>query len=138
MGVFGDRIRRWNRDAIARAELTYQEAASGLRALIIFGPDMRVKTGFLRSSLVISTSSMPRVDPAADNADERMYPKPEQTHPILSTLRLGGKVYGGFVASYAPAREFGTGGLPPDGFVRNSTAQWQKLVRRAAAKVRRV
>lgn len=101
------------------------------------GGRMRVDTGFLRASLLGSTSAMPSIDPNARPADGATYPAGQQVELTIAGLTLGQPFYAGYTASYAAAREYGARGQPPDAFVRTAAQGWQAIVAKREAELMR-
>lgn len=93
------------------------------------GGRMRVDTGFLRASLVASTSAMPQINPAARPEDGGVYTLPNYDAAILAAGQQD-TLYLGFTASYAGAREV------KDGFAEGAFLDWLATVRRNEAAAR--
>lgn len=101
------------------------------------GGRMRVDTGFLRASLLASTSSMPYIDATA-------YPVPGQIYPydasaveaVIIGSEVGQTLYFGYTAAYSAAREYGARGQNPDAFVRSAAQRWPTIVNEKAAELK--
>lgn len=98
------------------------------------GGRMRVKTGFLRSSLMASTASMPLVNPMArPPTDAEIGAYPLDMGPISAVITgaaLTDTIYLGFTASYAAPREHF------DAFVEGERLRWPQIVKSNIAKAK--
>lgn len=93
------------------------------------GGRMRIDTGFLRASLMASTSAMPSISRDAKPAAGGSYAyNSGAVSLVIAGAQLGQTIYAGYSASYAAAREYGARGQPPDGFVRGAAEKWQAIV----------
>jgi hypothetical protein len=91
------------------------------------GGRMRVLTGFLRSSLMASTTSMPQIDFGANNAAKQIFAGDDtQINLVIAGYKPGQVIYLGFTAAYAAPREYA------DGFVRLTAQRWPQIVNDAA------
>ena len=89
------------------------------------GGRMRVDTGFLRSSLQASTSTMPMIMADARPGDGQTYqPDDGAIAAVILGAQIGQTLYFGFTAAYARPREY------HDAFVRGAAQQWEAIVRR--------
>lgn len=140
---FAATISEWGQAELERAEAIYQTAAqtvaNEVRNPLAEGGRMPVKTGNLRRSLMASTSEMPSI-------------KPEQTsfsdsgiEMVIAGAELGGAVYLGFQAAYAPRMNYGFVGEDSLGRVYNQAGfgfvdavaqRWPQIVAEAETKVR--
>lgn len=101
------------------------------------GGRMRFDTGFLWSSLMASTSSMPSINARARPADGGSYSFDfGQVEAVIAGSSLDDTLYFGYTAAYAAHREYGANGQPADGFVRLAAMNWPDIVSRNAKKVR--
>lgn len=122
-------------EAIFKASV--QDVVSEMQKPRGAGGRMRVDTGFLRASLLGSTSAMPSIDPNARPADGGSYPAGQQVELTIAGLTLGQPFYAGYTASYAAAREYGARGQAPDAFVRTAAQGWQQIVAKREAELMR-
>lgn len=114
-----------------------QEVVEEMQKPVGQGGRMRVDTGFLRASLMASTSSMPVIRANADPAAGGTYaPDFGQIEAIIAGADLNSTLYFGYTASYAGYREFGAHGQPPDAFVRSAAQQWQPIVDRKVSELK--
>lgn len=127
-------------DAIAkyekRMEATFRGSAQDIARAIVKprgkGGNMRVLTGFLRASLMASTSQMPSINPSArppDGVEDERYPEDlSQINLVIAGANIGQSIFLGFSASYARYREY------EDGFVRLAAQRWAQTVEENARK----
>ena len=120
-----------------------QEVVEIMQTPTAEGGKMRVDTGFLRASLLGSTSAMPRIDPNRKprkrNKDETGVIYPNEGEVIEATIAgadLEDTLYFGYTAAYAGAREYGARGQPPDAFVRSAAQKWPQIVEKNVKSVR--
>lgn len=112
-----------------------QEVAEEVTRPVGHGGPMRVKTGFLRSSLMASTASMPMIEPnavPADGAADNSYqPDLGTVSLVIAGSTLDDVIHLGFTAAYARHREY------KDGFVRLTAQRWPQIVATHAANAQR-
>lgn len=131
MANFEAQVSKWAKKSEARMTAVFRDAAqqvaNDVRIPVAQGGNMPVLTGNLRRSLQASNSEMPRLQ-----SDNKV--KFDQEEPIVMVIaqtELGGTIYLGFQAVYAPFQE------ARRGFVRLTAQRWQAIVRASAAKVRK-
>lgn len=98
------------------------------------GGNMPVKTGFLRASLLASTSALPVIG-SITGSGARTY-NPSQVEATIAASTLDDTLYFGYTAKYAAHREFGSNGRPPDAFVRLAAQNWLSTVESNWARVK--
>jgi len=104
-----------------RMEAVTKESAQ--RVAIEVKRRTRRLTGFLRASLLASTSSMPIIDRDARPVEGVPYAEDNtQIALVIAGASLGQTIYLGFTASYARPREF------HDGMVRLTAQRWPVIV----------
>lgn len=136
-GTFAADVGAWARKSEARMTAVFrqsaQEVAEQVKRTRPEGGHMRVDTGFLRASLMASTSQMPSIDPTArppdDAAPNSFAPTPTVTL-VIAGADIGQTIYLGFTASYARPREY------QDGFVRLTAQRWKRIVADSAALIK--
>lgn len=137
---FSTKIAAWAEKIEGATEAIFKDAAqevvSEMQKPVSQGGRMRVDTGFLRASLMASTSAMPAINRAARPADGGSYAGDGQIEAVLSGASLGDTLYFGYTASYAAHREYGANGSPPDAFVRSAAQNWQGIIAKSAAKAK--
>lgn len=114
-----------------RLEATFRESAQDLEEEVTKptaqGGRMRVKTGFLRGSLMASTASMPQISPDGRPVEGETYSLDSGAiEAVIVGAQIGDTIYLGFTAAYARPREY------KDGFVAGAAMQWQQIVDRNA------
>lgn len=101
------------------------------------GGRMRYDTGFLWSSLMASTSAMPRINQNAKPVDGQTYKFDfGQVKAVIASASLDDTIYAGWTASYSAHREYGANGQPADAFLRMAVQNWNEIVNRNAKKVK--
>jgi len=151
MAGFSDQVAKISADLMGYAEDVFKESVQDLVAAAQQeGPSknnpagnggrMRVDTGFLRASFLMSTTAMPAIDPEAkppEDAGPNSIPyNGEEISAVIANAEIGGILYGGWTASYAAIREFGREGEPPDAFMRTAAQRWPEIVARNEEKLR--
>ena len=136
-GTFAADVGKWARKSEARMTAVFRESAQKVAEEVkrprSEGGHMRVDTGFLRSSLMASTSQMPSINPAARPAEDaapNSYPENANVTLVIAGADIGQTIYLGFTASYARHREY------QDGFVRLSAQRWKQIVEQSAREIR--
>ncbi|CAD7023157.1 hypothetical protein REJC140_00112 [Pseudorhizobium endolithicum] len=115
-----------------------QEVVEEMQKPVAQGGRMRIDTGFLRASLMASTAAMPRINPGAQPSEGGSYSADfGQIEAVIAGADVKDTLYFGYTAAYAGFREFGSNGQPPDAFVRSAAQQWQGIVERQAAELKR-
>lgn len=113
-----------------------KEVVRDMQTLRSEGGRMRFDTGFLWSSLMASTASMPRINPNAHPIEGGSYSFDfSQVEAVIAGASLDDTLYFGYTAAYAAYREYGANGQPADGFVRMAAMNWNQIVNRNAQKV---
>ena len=127
-----ERVAAYQKRLEATFRASAQDLADEATRPVAKGGRMRVKTGFLRASLLASTSAMPLIQngkrPSADAADNSFRLDENQITLTIAGAKLGETIYLGFTADYAAPREY------KDGFVRLAAQNWQQIVNRNAQK----
>lgn len=114
------------RDTAIMAVVDDMQAVQGV------GGRMRVDTGFLRASLVATTSlSLPL---KRHNPDGRKFNyDPNTVLLVLLSATMDDVITLSYTANYARFREYGTRFQGPDRFVGLAVQKWQQFVDRAVA-----
>ncbi|SFH52466.1 hypothetical protein [Ensifer sp. OV372] len=114
-----------------------QEVVEEMQTPVGQGGRMRVDTGFLRASLLASSTSMPAIKASSKPVEGSAYtPNFSQVEAVIAGSDIGDTLYFGYTASYAGHREYGSNGQPADGFVRMAAQNWPIIVDRKAAEFR--
>lgn len=99
------------------------------------GGNMPVDTGFLRASLMASTT-MPKPRGGAPEDGKTYSFDPAQVALVIAGSEIGDTIFAVYGANYARAVEYGHNGAPARGFVRLAAQQWQSIVAAVAAEAR--
>ncbi|NNV11942.1 MULTISPECIES: HK97 gp10 family phage protein [unclassified Roseobacter] len=140
-GQFTATLERWSDKAIRNFVLVRNQSAQDVIEImqrpVAQGGRMRVKTGFLRNSLVVSTDEMATINPNAKpgSGQEYSFSIGEASSTILGAS-MNDTIYAGYTAAYAAAREYGARGQGPDFYVRGAAQEWPDVVARNARRLR--
>lgn len=96
------------------------------------------RTGFLRSSLMASTSQMPSINPAANPGGAGSYSfNAEEIAAVIAGAELGGPpIYLGYVAAYSGMVHYGANGQSPRPWVTMAAQRWPSIVEAKANELR--
>lgn len=135
---FSAAVANWVRKVEGAEEAVFKASASEVVSRMqtprAMGGHMRVDTGFLRASLMASTSAMPAINKAANPAEGSSYSYDDgQIEAVIAGSEIGQTLYFGYTAAYSAHREYGARGQAPDAFVRTAAQQWQGIVSEKAA-----
>ena len=141
MTTFEAQVADWVKGVIEAEEVLFKEATqeviSQAQRTRAEGGRMRVDTGFLRASLMASTSAMPSINPGAQPVEGQKYPYNEaEVVLVINSAELGQTVYAGWTAAYAAHREYGANGQPGDLFLNLAAQRWPAIVNEKAAEIR--
>jgi hypothetical protein len=130
-GSFSAQVSTWAKMTEARTLAVFRQSAQTVAQEVKKtrdrGGHMRVDTGFLRASLMASTSQMPSIDPKATATEGHSYADDNsQVELVIANARIDQVIYLGFTASYARYREY------KDGFVRLTAQRWKQIVEQSA------
>lgn len=135
---FADIVEEFGEEFPEAVEALFKESTSEIVGKMQLskanGGNMPVKTGFLRASLLASTSMLPAVG-SITGSGKREY-NPSQVEATIAASTLDDTLYFGYTANYALHREFGSNGRPPDGFVRLAAQNWLSTVASNWAKIK--
>lgn len=138
---FSATIRDWAKKVPEAAEAvrneSAQEVVEDMQTPTSKGGRMRVDTGFLRASLMASTSAMPSMtrDKPAEGGTYGY--DAGQIEATIAGSDFEDTLYFGYTANYAGYREYGARGQPPDAFVRTAAQKWPQIVERNTNRVRK-
>lgn len=138
---FAASVAAWAEKVEGASATIFKEAAQDLVEEVqrprSSGGRMRVDTGFLRASLMASTSAMPQIVKGSSPGDGQTYAADfGQIEAVIAGADLGETIFLGYTAGYAAFREYGSNGQPPDAFVRTAAQRWPQIVTEAAARVK--
>ena len=121
-----ERVATYEKRLEAVFKASAQDVAEQITRPVSNGGQMHVRTGFLRASLMASTSAMPLIDrdarPSSDAAEGSYTPNDTDVILAIAGATLGDTIFLGFTASYAGYRE------ALDGFVAMAAQRWQQTV----------
>lgn len=92
------------------------------------------RTRFLQSSLMASTSGMPRAN--LSNPGAPATPDFGTVELVISDAEMGDTLYLGYTANYGPYVHYGSNGSAPRPWVTLTAQRWQEIVNRNAKKVK--
>lgn len=131
--AFAERART-RMDAVHRASA--QRVIEVMQTPRAMGGNLRVDTGFLRASLVVTTSNvLPAVTFKTDGVGSFTYDG-GQASLVIAGAGIRDPITAAYTANYARPREYGSRGQPGDGWVRLAAQQWPRIVREIVAEVR--
>lgn len=138
---FAASVAAWAEKVEGAAEAIFKEAVQDLVEEVqrpqAAGGRMRVDTGFLRASLMASTSAMPQIIQGSTPTAGQSYAADfGQIEAVIVGADIGETVYLGYTAGYAAFREYGSNGQPADAFVRTAAQRWPQIVEVRAAAVK--
>lgn len=133
MTSFAATVGDWCRDVPVALEIVFKESAQELvdQMQMLVPRD----TGFLRSSLMASTSAMPtlhRENPGVAVPDDL-----GEVLLVIAGTDLGDTLYLGYTANYAYHVHAGSGGRTPRPWVTIVAQRWNEIVATKAAEVRK-
>lgn len=140
--TFSATVRDWAKRIPEAAEAvrnqSAQDVVEDMQTPMAKGGRMRVDTGFLRASLLGSTSAMPSINASAKPVDGNSYTYDfGQIEAVILGADFDDALYFGYTAAYAGFREYGARGQPPDAFVRTAAQKWPQIVNKNTARVRK-
>ena len=138
---FSASVAAWAENVEGAVEVVFKEAAQEvveeMQKPTGQGGRMRVDTGFLRASLLASTTAMPTIKANSNPVEGGSYaPDFAQIEAVIAGADIGDTLYFGYTAAYAAHREYGANGQPADAFVRMAAQNWPIIVDRKAAEIR--
>lgn len=135
MTSFSAQVEEWTRKVPGALEAVFKQSAQDIveemQTPVGAGGHMRVDTGFLRASLLASTSRMPSINPEARPADGQTYSPDGQIELVIAGADIVDELFFGYTAAYAGVREY------RDGFVRMAAMNWRETVFRNTARVKK-
>lgn len=132
MTTFEAQVGEWARKVEGAFDVVFKEAAqelvSELNSLV------PIDTGFLRNSLLASTTAMPaltRENPGGPGADGLA-----EIVLVIAGAEAGDVIYLGYTANYAAHVHYGANGRPSRPWVSMVAQRWEQIVATKAAEVR--
>jgi hypothetical protein len=103
----------------------------------ISGDLVKVQTGFLRASVRVSFSEMPRIDAKAYPKDGQSYPNNSSDVTLaIATTKLGDTIHAGYTAAYAGFVHDGTAKMAGRPWVELAAMQWPQTVNGVQAELK--
>lgn len=139
-GSFAAQVSDWVKATKQRQEAVYKESAQRVVAVMQTpkgaGGNLRVDTGFLRASLVATTSaSMPPFRENPGGGAKVSY-DPMQINLVIAGADIETPITVVYTANYARHREYGARGQAPDRFVALAAQQWGRIVNEVCAEAK--
>ena len=145
MASFAATVGDWCRKVPVAVEIVFKEAAQELVSQLdqLLADEVYAKpqppgykrTGFLRASLMASTSAMPTLSHGNPGA-----PVPPDLGDVILVINgadLGDTIYLGYTANYAAFVHYGANGTTPRPWVTMVAQRWVMIVEAKAAEVKR-
>ena len=130
VGTFAAQVGAWATKVDGAIEVIFRESCQELVATLnSLAP---VDTGFLRSSLVASTTAMPMIRAA----DGQVPGDLGEIVLVIAGLEPGEVLYLGYTASYGPYVAYGANGRPGRPWVDMTAQRWPQIVAAKSAEVR--
>lgn len=138
MTTFSAQVGNWVKQSERRLEAVFKESTqrviSEAQRPVAQGGNLPVDTGYLRSSLLASTSSMPQI--RADATGGTGGDPSGQIALVINSARLGQTLYAGYTASYASHVHYGARGRPARLWVTLAAQRWEAIVNEVVAELR--
>jgi hypothetical protein len=131
-GSFSAQVSDWVKETKERRDAVYRESAQRVVEVMqtpkAMGGNMRVDTGFLRASLIATTSAaLPTTIDKPDGPAAFSYDA-MQINLVIAGADITDPITVVYTANYARPREYGARGQPGDRFVALAAQQWQRIV----------
>lgn len=133
MTTFEAEIAEWARKVEGAVEVIFKEACQELVAEL--NTLVPVDTGFLRSSLMASTVSMPVL--SLDNPGAGVFaPDIGTIELVIAGADAGDTIYLGYTANYGAHVHYGANGRPGRPWVAMVAQRWPQIIATVSARVR--
>ena len=140
-GSFAAQVSAWVAETKQRQEAVYKESAQRVVAVMQTprgaGGFMRVDTGFLRASLVATTSAALPPTIEKPDGDGKFSYDAGQISLVIAGADIQTPITVVYTANYARHREYGARGQAPDRFVALAAQQWPRIVNEVCAEAQR-
>lgn len=139
-GSFSAAVSDWVRETRERRDAVYRESAERVISVMQTprgaGGNLRVDTGFLRASLVVTTSdALPMTIDKPDGDGAHSYDIGSTTL-VIDGAEITDPILAVYSASYARHREYGARGQPGDRWVSLAAQQWGRIVEEVCLEAR--
>lgn len=131
-GSFGATVSKWVAETKERRDAVHRGSTQSIIAIMQTprnqGGNLRFDTGFLRYSLVVTTSTaMPPLIDKPDGIGSFSYDA-AQTSLVILNADIKDPITGVYTSRYARPREYGARGQPGDRWVALAAQRWQQVV----------
>jgi len=131
-GRFAAEVSAWAAKTKERMDAVHRESAQRIVGVMqtprAAGGNLRVDTGFLRASLVATTTGvLPPTTGKPDEAGAFSY-NAGTINLVIAGADIKDPITVVYTANYARAREYGARGQPGDRWVSLAAQQWQRVV----------
>ena len=130
MSNFAATVSEWAQKVDGALELIFKEACQELVTQL--NAIVPVATGFLRASLVASTTAMPMIRQTDGDIPGDL----GEIVLVIAGAEIGDVLYLGYCASYAAYVHYGANGRPGRPWVDMVAQRWQQIVAAKAAEVK--
>ena len=137
---FTAQIEEFVRETEARIIAVHRESAQRIVSKAqeyISGELVNVQTGFLRASLRVSLSEMPKIDPGARPNEGQRYTPESDVSLIIGSWNLKETMYAGYTAAYARHVHDGTSKMAGRPWVELAAMQWPQTVSEVTQELKR-
>lgn len=138
-GSFSAQVRAFTDKAKERMDIVHRESAQRVVEVMqrdrSMGGNLRVDTGYLRASLVATTTGiLPPVTFKPEGVSSFSY-NPGPINLVILNADIKDPITVVYTANYSTAREYGSRGQPGDRWVALAAQQWQAVVNGVVAEV---
>lgn len=139
-GSFKAQVDGWVKETKGRMGAVYRESAQQVVSIMQTprgaGGNLRVDTGFLRASLVATTSlALPMQRDKPDGIEAFSYDG-AQVSLVIAGADIKDPITAVYTANYAKPREYGARGQPGDRWVALAAQQWPRVVNEVVAEAK--
>jgi hypothetical protein len=130
-GSFSAQIDAFVRETEQRMTAVFRESSQRVMSRateFISGQLVNVDTGFLRASVRVSFSEMPKIDSAAQPKDGQSYPLSGEVSLMIASAHLGDTIHAGYTAAYAGFVHAVTSKMAGRPWVQLAAMQWPTIV----------
>lgn len=146
MASFAATVGNWANKVPRALEVVFKESAQELveqlQTLLTdmvydqpVGPSGYLRTGFLRASLVASTTAMPQM--IRENPGVTLPPDLGEIVLVINGMDENDTLYLGYTANYAAYVHYGANGRPARPWITLVAQRWETIVTAKAAEVKR-
>jgi hypothetical protein len=133
MTTFEAQVAEWARKVEGAVEVIFKESCQELVAEL--NTLVPVDTGFLRSTLMASTTTMPVLN-QVNPGQGAFAPDVGTIELVIAGADAGDTIYLGYTANYGAHVHYGANGRPGRPWVSMVAQRWPAIVDRVAARVR--